>query len=381
MGYFCDLPDGRRVGYTLKRRARDPYYLVCFPGPDRTRKERSTKAANLKRAQLAAAAIIREVYGASDRRFVEWDEAIKRLTAAAAAKNIRETTIEQYVVAIRNLRKVFPDSKGPADITQANAQAFIEAREAAGKSPRTLAGNVTNLSIVFGRWFRDNCQIVDADPFATIERTKQDQPKPRVISDDERQAFVAWLLKRWDNWRLPLLFLEIKAAIGCRIGELASLKSEDVKDGRVTFKASVTKGRKERAPKLPAGLFAELQAQAGPTYAFERFADELRAIHDRRGLIRIAARVGPFSPERMFRWLQDELKTYCRKTGAKRFKWHNFRGTAMSKARQRGIHYEDGSEFFGCGVETMRRHYVSFDSQEVSDSVADRLHGPAGGEK
>ena len=375
MGYFCDLPDGRRIAYTLKRRERDPYYLVCFAGPDRKRKERTTKAANLKRAQLAAAAIIREAFGASERPFVEWDEAIEKLKAATAAKNIRQTTIEQYVVVIRNLRKVFPDSKGPADITPANAQAFVERREADKKSPRTIAGNITNLSIVFGRWFRDNCQIVDADPFAKIERTKLDKPAPRIITDDERQAFVTWLLQRWDNWRLPVLFLEIKAAIGCRIGELAALKTENVKDGRVVFKADATKGRKERAPKLPAALFAELKAKAGPTYAFERFADELRAIHDGRGLDRIAAKVAPFSPERMFRWLQDELKTYCRKTGARRFKWHHFRATAMSRAKTIGVSYDDASTAFGCNPETMRKHYVAIDEQAVSDDVFDRLHG------
>lgn len=375
MSDFCDLPDGRRVPYTLQRRERDPFYLVCFRGPDRKRKELSTKAANLKRAKIVAAAKICRAYGASDRPFVKWDEAIEKLKAATAAKNIRPSTVEQYEVAIRNLKKVFPDSEGPADITPANAQHFLEARQAAGKSPRTLAGNITNLSIVFGRWFRDTCKIVDVDPFAKIDRTKQDKPKPRIISDDERQAFVAWLLKRWDNWRLPLLFLEIKAAIGCRIGELASLKTENIKDGRLVFVAETTKGRKERAPKLPAALFTELKAQAGPTYAFERFADELRAIHDGRGLDRIAAKVEQFSPERMFRWLQDELKTYCRKTKAKRFKWHNFRGTAMSKAKTLDVSYDDAAIAFGCNPETMRKHYVAIDEQAVSDDVFDRLHG------
>ena len=368
MGYFCDLPDGRRIPYTLKRRERDPYYLVCFAGPDRKRKERTTKAANLKRAQLAAGAIIREAYGASERPFVEWKEAVKLLETATAAKNIRSTTIRQYVVVIRNLRKVFPESRGPADITPANAQAFLETRKAAGKSTRTIAGNITNLSIVFGRWFRDTCKIIDDDPFAKIDRPKQDKPKPRIITDDERQAFVTWLSARWKNWRLPLLFLEIKAAIGCRIGELASLKTENVKDGRLVFAAETTKGRKERAPKLPAALFAELKAKAGPTYAFERFADERAK--------RITAKGGPFHPERFCEWLRDELKTYCRTTGAKRFKLHNFRSTAMSRARAMSVPYDDAAVAFGCNPETMRKHYVAIDEQAVSDAVFDRLHGP-----
>jgi site-specific recombinase XerC len=380
---LCKLPSGEQVSFTLKRRPRDPFYLVCFRGPHPdpkklgqiTRLEKTTKTANKKRAELASDAIICKAYGQTASEFVTWDAAIERLCQATGAQNLRPGTVEQYVVAISNLRKVFDTSQGPADITPANAQAFVDKRTTDGKSKRTIAGNVTNLSIVFGRWFRDTCKIIKADPFADIEPPKQDKPAPRIISDDERQAFVTWLLKRWDNWRLPLLFLEIKAAIGCRIGELASLKTENVKDGRLVFVAETTKGRKERAAKLPLALFKELKAQVGPTYAFERFADELRAIHVDRGLDRIAARVGPFSPERMFRWLQDELKTYCRKTGAKRFKWHNFRGTAMSKARELGVSCDDASVAFGCNPETMRKHYVAVDEQPISDSVFDRLHG------
>lgn len=385
---LCKLPSGEEIPYTLKRRQRDPFYLVCFRGPHPdpkklgqiTRLEKTTKTANKKRAERAADTIIFKAYGQTISEFVTWDAAIERLCKAAKGQNLRPGTIEQYVVAISNLRKVFDTSQGPADITPANAQAFVDKRTADGKSKRTIAGNVTNLSIVFGRWFRDHCKIVKADPFAEIEPPKQDKPAPRIISDDERQAFVTWLLKRWGNWRLPILFLEIKANIGCRIGELAALKTANMDKGRLVFVAETTKGRKERAAKLPAALYAELKAQAGPTYAFERFADELRAIHDGRGLDRIAARVGPFSPERMFRWLQDELKTYCRKTKAKRFKWHNFRATAMSKARTLGISSDDAAVAFGCNPETMRKHYVAVNEKAISDSVFDRMYGTASGE-
>lgn len=362
MGYFCDLPDGRRIPYTLQRRERDPFYLACFRGPDRKRKELTTKAANLKRAQLAAVAKIRIAYGVVDRPFVEWDEAIEKLNLACEAANLRPGTVDQYRVSIRNLRKVFPESMGPADITADDAAKFVKERTTAGKSPRTIAGNVTNLSIVFGRWFRDACKIIDADPFAEIEPPKLDKPAVRIIAADEDQAFRDWLAKRWPGWRLPLLFLDVKAAIGCRIGELASLPTAGLQNGRLVFQAADTKGRKQRAPMLPAALFKELKRVAGPTYAFERFADELKEHSD-------AYRVKEYKPLRLMRWLQRQARTYFETTDAKRFKLHNYRGSAMSKARLLGVPYDDAAIAFGCNPETMRKHYVATDEQAISDSV------------
>lgn len=370
MGYFCDLPDGRRIAYTLQRRERDPYYLVCFRGPDRKRKEQTTKAANLKRAQLAAVAKIRLAYGASERPFVEWDGtdgAIEKLNNACKEANLRPGTVDQYRIAIRNLRKVFPESKGPADVTAEHAAAFVATRTKAGKSPRTIAGNVTNLSIVFGRWFRDTCKIIDADPFAEIEPPKLDKPAVRIIATDEDKAFREWLAKRWPGWRLPLLFLDVKAAIGCRIGELAGLPTAGLQDGRLVFQAADTKGRKLRAPMLSPKLFAELKAQAGPTYAFERFADELKEHSD-------VYRVKEYKPLRLIRWLQRQARTYFKTTDAKPFKLHNYRGSAMSKARTLGVPYDDAAIAFGCNPETMRKHYIATDEQAISDSVFEVLN-------
>lgn len=362
MTYFCDLPDGQRIPYTLQRRERDPFYLVCFRGPKRERKELSTKAANLKRAQMAAVAKIRLAYGVVERRFVEWDEAIETLNSECETANLRPGTVEQYRIAIRNLRKVFPESKGPADITPERAAEFKKRRTKDGKSKRTIAGNITNLNIVFGRWFRDKCKIVDANPFAEVEPPKLDKPAIRVIAANEDKAFRDWLAKRWPGWRLPLLFLDVKAAIGCRIGELAGLPAAGLKDGRLVFEAADTKGRKQRAPMLPAALFKELKRVAGPTFAFERFADELKEHSD-------AYRVKEYEPLRLIRWLQRQARTYFETTGAEPFKLHNYRGTAMSKARLRGVHYENASIAFGCNPETMRKHYVATDEQAISDDV------------
>lgn len=371
---IAELTDGRRVPFTLKRRGRDPFYLCCFRGPRGRRLERSTKATNQKGAETSGIAIVREVYSQPERRHqLGWDDAVNVMVRHMEGCNLRPGSIDQYRLAIRNLRKVFPKTTGPHEITAVMAEEFKVRRIEAGLAERTVVGNLTNLSIIFGRWFRDTCKILDSDPFAEVELPKQDKPAARILATAERDQFHEWLAKRWRGWRLPLLFLDVKAAIGCRISELAELRSTSLVEGRVVFVAQTTKGRKQRAPKLPAALFQELESVAGPTYVFERFSDELRRILEARGLEHVGRGVKTYKPLRLIRWLQRQTRRYVRKTGVKRFKLHNLRGTAMSKAREAGIGCDDAAIAFGCNPETMRRHYIAIDEQAISDSVFDRL--------
>ena len=105
-----------------------------------------------------------------------------------------------------------------------------------------------------------------------------------------------------------MLFLEIKGAIGCRIGELSAAMSANLREGRLYFPADATKGREERACLLPAALFDELRAIAGSTYVFERFSEELREVHRRKGNHQPANAVRAFTPARLKRWIQDEAE-------------------------------------------------------------------------
>ena len=97
-----------------------------------------------------------------------------------------------------------------------------------------------------------------------------------------------------------MLFLEVEAAIGCRIGELAHTTTDRLRDGRLTFTSETTKGRKQRACLLPSALFAELQHIAGPLYVFERFAHELHRARKGKKPFQ------PFTPARLVKWMQGE---------------------------------------------------------------------------
>jgi integrase len=347
------------------------FYFAYFRGPNGERLEKTTGETAKHAAVDAAPPIILDVFKPQAAN-LSWDEALTLLREHMRAKNLRPTSIKQYEWCIGTLRRVYPKSKGPGDITRAMAQTYVVRRMRNPDkrlSPRTVQGNVGNLSIVFGHWLRDVLKVVDADPFAQVEPPKADKKPPRVISADEGKAFFAWLDKTW-HWRLPLLFLETKAAIGCRIGELASAVTSGLQDGRIRFVSDTTKGRKERACLLPPALFAELKAIAGPAYVFERFAEELPKLHRKRGQLH---HVRPFTPVRLVKWLQRQARTYFQKSKAARFKLHNFRGTAMSKARMARVAESDAAIAFGCNSGTMRQHYLALDEATIADDVFTRM--------
>lgn len=316
-------------------------------------------------AEDAAPGIIKDAYQ-TKRACVNWDDALNLMKEYMEADNLRPGSIQQYELAVAVFRRIYPNTTGPADVTAAMGESF-KVKRMKKVAPRTVEGNLGNLSIVFGHWFRDTLKIIDYDPFHDVEFPKYDKKPPRIISAKEQTAFLAWLEMKW--FRLPVLFLEVKASIGCRIGELASAKTAGLKDGRIRFMSETTKGRKERACRLPAALFAELQAVAGPEYVFEAFSDGLRTSHLEKGDPHHAKAVRGFAPDRLVNWLQERAQDYFDKSKAARFKLHNFRGTAMSKARMAGVAESDAAIAFGCNPATMRSHYLALDEERIADEV------------
>ena len=77
---------------------------------------------------------------------------------------------------------------------------------------------------------------------------------------------------------------------------------------------------------------------------------------------------------RLKKLLQREARDYFKITKNPRYKLHNLRGTAMSKAKELGIRSEDAALAFGCDLRTMAKHYEVFDEKPITDSVYQRLH-------
>ena len=58
------------------------------------------------------------------------------------------------------------------------------------------------------------------NPFEEVTPPKYDKSPPRIVRPEEKKGLTEWWQKRWEAGGCPLLFLEVKATIGCRIGEL-----------------------------------------------------------------------------------------------------------------------------------------------------------------
>ena len=81
-----------------------------------------------------------------------------------------------------------------------------------------------------------------------------------------------------------------------------------------------------------------------------------------------------FAPRQLVNWLQDRVVEFREAhPEVPKFKLHNFRGTAMSRARMAGISYDDAAVAFGCNPQTMRQHYIALDEVDISDRVMERI--------
>lgn len=376
------LATGERVRFRLKKRSRDTNYFVCFrdrglKGCKGRPRELSTGQPNVKRAKAVALSIIDRAFGvnATDATSVvcTWEEALEKMEEAMIAENLRPATIYSYKIMIGNLRALFPESKGPSDICDVDAKRFKIARSKVVE-PRTVGGNLNKLSCVWSKWFKDECGIVNNNPFEDVEKPKVDKPEKRILRAEESDILHAWINERWDGWRMPILFLETKASIGCRVRELAYLRPHQLEDGRVVIESASCKGRKTRKSKLTPSLYGELAKISGQNFVFEHWSRELRELHARAGRSRYSKQVKGFDPEHMVRWVQKQVANFRKAhPNIKYFKLHNYRGTAMSKAKASGVSYDDAAIAFGCHPETMRQFYVALDETAISDDVMDRI--------
>jgi integrase len=275
---------------------------------------------------------------------MSWDDAITLMLEHQRAEKLRSGTIQQYELALGALRKTFPKTFGPADITPAMAERFKVKRS--DLAPKTVEGNIKNCLIAYN-WFVKRCKILRENPFVDVTPPKYDKTPPRIVKEEEIKKLKDWLSKKWG--RLPVLLIEVLTSIGCRIGELCQATTDSLHDGRLYFMSETTKGRRQRVCKLPETLYKELRGIAGPVYIFNP------------------------NPRRFKKWLQDQAKEYFRSTKAKRFKLHSLRATAMTGAREVGIPVDDAAVFFGCNPETMKQYYLAPDEVAISDSVFDKL--------
>jgi integrase len=318
-----------------------------------------------------------------------WDECREALQRAMEADRKRRATVSDYLTMFDGIRRAFPETASPADITPEMANEYKRRRgeDARGLSAWTIRGDLSTLKAIFGNWLGKECGLLDpaANPFANVKPPECDEPEVRIVTLKERAECYKWFSRRWNNWQLPLVYLDVADATGWRATEIASMRADDVlDDGFVRVLAESSKTRRRKHGCLSPTLHAELQACAAGGWAFGRFSDELR----RRLILwkkrpHHAAKVKDFTPERLVGWMQDELQRFNdeKVKAAKeanppetweRFSLHDFRKTTITALQMSGTSEKETSVLVGATPEVIRRHYEKMDQQGIARRALER---------
>jgi integrase len=237
------------------------------------------------------------------------------------------------------------------------------------RRPETLDSQLRMLKAAF-TWFR-KLGLVEANPFEKVAQPELDRREVKFVRQEDVGDFFGWLEERYPDWPMPRLFFSVKAATGCRLDDVCSLRSEQLQDGRLVFAADQTKNRSERYARLPADLYTAVDAYKGKTYLWERYPAELIAANKAKGWPTHRQKA-QFTPHRLYLWVLQLMGNYQRETG-KTLRSHDFRRTAFTRAAEEDIHPKRAAAAFDVTAETMLRYYTATEKKKTSDEVLGEL--------
>jgi integrase len=314
-----------------------------------------------------------------------WQECRDALKRAMTADNLRPTYISNVLLTFDQLRRMFPGLQFPADVQPKHANEFKRRRAEAKASPWSIKGDLATLRAAFGKWLVSECELLQSNPFAKVKPPRCDDPEVRIVTAEETKALFDWLSGRWNQWSLPLVYLQVAALLGWRATEIASIKEDDLlPDGFIRIAAESCKTRRHKYGWLPADLHEQVRAYADNGWAFGRFSDDLRRLLMAKRRPHHAASVRDFTPKRLVQWLQDELKRFNDERAEKAkadeepippsFTLHDFRRTCVTALQMAGVSEKECSLMVGCTPEVIRKHYEKMDQMLIAKrSVEKRL--------
>lgn len=387
------LSDGRTVGASLKLRG--DVYCIQFPHPTEKGKyvEKSTGFTTINDAQTEGAKIILRHYSptiAPDPKTATWETIVADL---AADSHLRERSLEVYTSMLNVFRRYVPDSKGPGDVTEEIAKAFLKKYASDGfkrghasdakkypRSKKTVENAVRRLSAL---WEKMKPKYVATNPWEHVKRPTVPKTLPSVPTEDEVTKFFNWLETRHPGWALPRLFVEVKALSGCRLNDLAQLRTDqfDAKGQTITIQPHQDKTHRERKIPLPADLAAVLDTAKGETYLWEKYLEESRTHRPSKK----TKKRTEFTPELMYHGMQNIFREYAEAGG--KLRSHGLRKRAITLMTLATQNVDQTAEAIGIDAQTARKYYLdakkAFGGNDLLKKMAAILrpqNGPQNGE-
>jgi hypothetical protein len=214
----------------------------------------------------------------------DWDKALAHLEQTP---DLRQESIRSYRKAVRAVRVILPDIKGPAEITLEKATEFkrlylggtftrAKASDATQytRSTATCATCLRSLRSLWKKHWRP-AGFVRSNPWLEVPYPNAPRGKRvRMPSEQAVTDLLSWLETKHRGWELPILFVQAKLASGCRTMDLCQMKSADLEGLILTFPPEIVKTRTGRVCPLPSPLAARLHAVKGETWLWERSVAE-----------------------------------------------------------------------------------------------------------
>jgi integrase len=372
-----ELPNGRKIGFSFKERGN--IYRVVFRHPTEDKYvEVSTGCTSRADAYSEAARILLTHYGynkGKDPRKVTWDEA---LTELAKLPTFRAKTFAGFRTAINNYRQVIPSSRGPGDVTIADAEKFklqfaatpwkksmAHDAKLRVRSKTTVHTNLRMLKILWNQQFKALGFVARQNPWDEIKLPKLPKTAIRIPSEQEVDDYFNWIEKRYPGWELIRLFFELKALSGCRLMDLCSAKSAnlDIKAKTLTIPPEDDKTDQERVIPLPEDIASALDRIKGPIFLWEQYVEDAKQY--RWG----TKNRDQFTPQLLSTVVKNISVEYRKETG-NRIRSHDFRRRAITLFAKTTGSADAVKQTFNLDAQTARRYYLAAESLDARDVLA-----------
>jgi site-specific recombinase XerD len=176
---------------------------------------------------------------------MQLEEAVEEFLLAKWAEGMSPLTIKWYKTHFKRLLRFLGKTMSVGDITLKDLRRFaahlheqsstyrthsIRPEEEGGFSIWTMCGSIQALRTFF-KWLAEE-EIIKGNPAARLKQIKPPRPEPKAVSPED---FALLIRAAEDNLRDYALLLFL-ADTGCRVGELTSLRVQDLNlDEEIAF--------------------------------------------------------------------------------------------------------------------------------------------------
>lgn len=238
----------------------------------------------------------------------KFQEFLKSKNKASATILAYGKDIDQLISFLETLKR-----EHVHEITSDDIQAFLARMEERGYTPKSVSRKL-NSTRTFYRFLKINEFITD-DPSLIVKHPKYELNPPRILSALEYRAL------RDSASSDPRIYaiVEVLLQTGIRIGELANVRVEDIKDGLLTIRPY------ERHPAR------EVPLNRRAKEALKRYLDSRSDTPDNHLFVTKTGR--PF----LVRNIRDAIERYFRKAGVENAKINDLRHTFVAHHLKNGV--------------------------------------------